>query len=129
MTRGGDKAIFARRDAEAYDPYNPNVNATNTTNYRNTITLYFSTTAPVSIGDPVSDVAVSLFPNPASNHVTLYGIEGESTVMVVDMNGRTVFSTRVSSDVTIDLGGIAKGAYFVRISGEKSMAIRKLIVK
>ena len=72
---------------------------------------------------------VSLFPNPASSSVTISGIEGEATVMVVDMNGRTVFTAKANESLTIDLAGFAQGAYFVRIIGEQTTAIRKLIVK
>ncbi len=45
------------------------------------------------------------------------------------MNGRTVFAAKATESLTIDLAGFAQGAYFVRISGEQIMAIRKLIVK
>ena len=68
-------------------------------------------------------------PNPASSNVTISGIEGEATVTVVDMNGRTVFTAKANNNLTIDLAGFAQGAYFVHISGEQVMAIRKLIVK
>lgn len=71
----------------------------------------------------------SIFPNPASSSVTLSGIEGEATVMVVDMNGRTVFTANANEKLTIDLAGFAQGAYFVRICGEQTMVIRKLLVK
>jgi hypothetical protein len=61
--------------------------------------------------------------------VTIRGIEGESTVTVVDLNGREVYKTSANDNLTIDLTGYAKGAYFVRITGERTTAIRKLIVK
>ena len=210
------KAIYARQDGAAYDPYTPTFSATSTTALRNVITLSFS---PI-VCDPVTDVIVSnvtdhsatvawnapegqiaweidygtsghtagdgtivtadtdpfeltgleqntqydvyvravcarnlysdwsavasistlgihdaigstgsIFPNPASSSVTLSGIEGEATVMVVDMNGRTVFTAKANNNLTIDLAGFAQGTYFVHISGEQVMAIRKLIVK
>ena len=50
-------------------------------------------------------------------------------VSVVDVNGREVYKTTTNGDVNIDLTGYAKGAYFVRITGERTMAIRKLVVK
>ncbi|MCR5444620.1 MAG: T9SS type A sorting domain-containing protein [Bacteroidales bacterium] len=56
-------------------------------------------------------------------------MEGEATISVVDMNGREVFSTNANETLTIDLTGYAKGAYFVRITGERTQAIRKLVVK
>ena len=86
------------------------------------------TTDHVGIAD-VQNAKVTLFPNPASQMVTIDGIEGEATVSVVDMNGREVFNTNANETLTIDLTGYAKGAYFVRITGERTQAIRKLIVK
>ena len=79
--------------------------------------------------DDINSSAINLYPNPANTTVTVDGIEGEALVTIVDMNGRTVFSEKTVSSITIDLGGMAKGAYFVRITGENSSAIRKLIVK
>ena len=87
----------------------------------------FRTTA-VGIEEVVNGNVV-LYPNPASTMVTIRGIEGESTVTVVDLNGREVYKNTANSDLTIDLTGYAKGAYFVRITGENTTAIRKLIVK
>ncbi len=80
--------------------------------------------------DDVESARVTLYPNPASQMVTIGGIEGEATVSIVDMNGREVYSTNSASEsLTLDLTGYAKGAYFVRITGERTQAIRKLIVK
>jgi hypothetical protein len=84
---------------------------------------------PVGI-DEVEESAVVLYPNPATSHVTLRGVEAGSQVSVVDMNGRMVREAKANgSSVQLSLDGMAKGAYFVRIMGEKQSAIRKLIVK
>jgi hypothetical protein len=81
--------------------------------------------------DDVDNAAIALYPNPASSTVTLTGIEGEATVTVVDMNGREVQTIKHSDNqaITIDVTGMAQGAYFVRITGERVNAIRKLIVR
>ena len=84
--------------------------------------------------DDVDNTAISLYPNPASSTVTLTGIEGEATVTVVDMNGRVVkvigYGLEViDNSLTIDISELAQGAYFVRITGERVNAIRKLIVR
>ena len=76
--------------------------------------------------------ALSLYPNPASTMVTLR--VGErlvgSTMSIVDVNGRVVMSETLAGEtLTIDLNDVAKGAYFVRITGEQSTVVRKLIVK
>ncbi|MBQ9586751.1 MAG: T9SS type A sorting domain-containing protein, partial [Bacteroidales bacterium] len=63
--------------------------------------------------------------------IMLNGVSGEVTVTVVDMNGRTVgqYSTSSTDRLTLDLSGYARGAYFVRVSGEGVNMVKKLIVK
>ena len=80
---------------------------------------------PVGI-EEVEHNAITLFPNPASSSVTLRGVEEGATIMVLDLNGREVLRSQAT---TIDLSGVARGAYFVRIVSEQQSAIRKLIVK
>ena len=87
------------------------------------------TTAQVGIDDVNANANISLYPNPASHAVTISGIEGTATVTVIDLNGRQVYSTQASGSLTIDVSTMAKGAYFVRIAGERSVVIRKLVVK
>ena len=74
--------------------------------------------------------SVSLYPNPANTTVTIDGIEGQARVTVVDMNGRVTGEWNVvNGKLTIDVSQLAKGAYFVRIAGEKAATVRKLIVR
>ncbi|MBQ8702964.1 MAG: fibronectin type III domain-containing protein [Bacteroidales bacterium] len=106
----------------------------NDTNAERTITVtgdatYTATFASVNGIDDVTGSNVTLYPNPASAAVTIRGIEGESTVTVVDLNGREVYRANANNSLTIDLAGFAKGAYFVRITGERTTVIRKLVVK
>ena len=74
-----------------------------------------------------------LFPNPAHSSVTLTGLDGMDLLTVVDVNGRTVGSHVLSPSgtqtFTLDISALAPGAYFVRLTGERTVAIRKLIVK
>jgi chitodextrinase len=87
------------------------------------------TTETVGIDD-VDSESISLYPNPASSTVTLTGVEGEATVTVVDMNGRELYKLQTTNyQLTIDVSQLSQGAYFVRITGERVNAIRKLIVR
>jgi hypothetical protein len=92
----------------------------------------FTTTDGQGIDGADMADAISLYPNPASTMVTLRVGEQMvgSTVSIVDVNGRVVMSETLASEtLTIDLGQLAKGAYFVRITGEQATVVRKLIVK
>ena len=91
-------------------------------------------TTPSGVGIDGADMAdaISLYPNPASTTVTLRVGEQMvgSTVSIVDVNGRVVMSETLASEtLTIDLNDVAKGAYFVRLTGEQATVVRKLIVK
>ena len=76
--------------------------------------------------------SLTLFPNPASSSVTVTvsGFEGEAMVELVDMNGRTVSrQTTANYQLSIDVSNLAQGAYFVRVTGNRQTAVRKLIVR
>ena len=76
--------------------------------------------------------ALRIFPNPANTTVTLNleGFEGEVLVEVVDMNGKCISELRTpNSELQIDLRQFAQGAYFIRVTGENTTAIGRLIVR
>ena len=117
-------------EATTYDVYVRSVcTAGVTSDWSDVVTFE---TQDVAIDD-VDNASISLYPNPASSTVTLTGIEGDATVTVVDMNGRELYTQAIKQSsnqtITIDVTGYAQGAYFVRITGERVNAIRKLIVK
>ena len=95
-----------------------------------------SYTATFASNNGIDDVDVNtsivLYPNPASTSVTiaLDGFEGLSTVSLIDLNGRTMGEwTAENGKVVVDLSGMARGAYFVRVTGSNATGIRKLVVK
>ncbi|MBQ6237289.1 MAG: T9SS type A sorting domain-containing protein, partial [Bacteroidales bacterium] len=61
------------------------------------------------------------------------GVAGEVAITIVDMNGRVVMSDSMSCEgdctKTLEVTGLAQGAYFVRISGENVNMVKKLVVK
>ena len=82
--------------------------------------------------DEVVASAVSVSPNPATGMVTVRaeGIEGRVNVEIVDLNGRTVMQQQGNAaSYRFDVSNLAAGAYFVRLTGENTSAVKKLIVK
>ena len=80
----------------------------------------------------VESGTLTLYPNPASSSVTVTvsGMDGEVTLEIVDLNGKCVRTLRTQSgEVTVDLTTLSQGAYFVRVTGERQTAVRKLIVR
>ena len=87
----------------------------------------------VGIDDVAARVKMNLQPNPASSNVKLNiaGVTGYVNCDLLDMSGRTVRSSRINAETenTINLNGLAKGAYFVRITNSDFTKVERLIVR
>lgn len=78
---------------------------------------------------------VSVYPNPADTRTTISvsGVEGRVNVAVIGLDGRTVqsFVKECPSDceMVIDVDGLAKGTYLVRLYNETINVARKFSVR
>lgn len=78
------------------------------------------------------DINISLYPNPASESVTIQFPEniGRSEIIFTNMLGQTVLRKNVTSkSVTIDLTGFSNGSYFVHVQNGNQRITKKLIVQ
>jgi len=62
-------------------------------------------------------LAISLYPNPASNIVTVTGLKGNETIQVYDVKGQLLQSLRPSgqSHQVLQLDRLAAGTYFIQV--------------
>lgn len=97
--------------------------------HHNCTDMYYLVIDDVQIAEPgsintVSDLGVSIYPNPASN---MLRVEGNDVRMVemLDVNGRMVLTATESN--TIDLSGLAAGVYMVRVTTLQGVATEKVI--
>jgi N-acetylneuraminic acid mutarotase/predicted GH43/DUF377 family glycosyl hydrolase len=84
---------------------------------------------PTGIADRPDD-HVRLYPNPANDIINI-GIENtnSATIEIYNVSGRLVFSKEVNSKVEkIDVSGLSKGMYFVKVMQKNNVNIEKLIV-
>ncbi len=78
---------------------------------------------------------VTIYPNPAEQNTTIRvsGVEGDVTMTIVDMNGRTVSTTTMECagdcEKMMNVDGLAAGSYFVRLQGNGLNAVKKLVIK
>ena len=85
--------------------------------------------------DGVENATVAVYPNPATNVATvcLTGVEGEVTMTIVSIEGRTVHTERFNCGAdclkTADVSGLAAGTYFVRLQAAEWNSVQKLVVK
>ena len=84
---------------------------------------------PMPLTLPPSLGSLALYPNPATDKVTLVGVE-QADVTVTDITGRTVLIQKiVDGHNTIEVGTLLSGTYFVRIAYNGDTVVRKLIIK
>ena len=78
-------------------------------------------------------VSLGLRPNPATSQVSLnvQGVSGSLNCSIIDMSGRVVYNANINAEEahTIDLSGVAAGAYFVRVTNDSFSKVEKLIVR
>ena len=76
--------------------------------------------------------ALSLYPNPARNTLTLSAnFEGRTEVKILDLNGRTMkyFVANGLNGMRLNVSDLPSGVYFVRVSNETSTAVGKFVVE
>ena len=77
----------------------------------------------------VEDNIISIYPNPSYGNITINNVLN-STIEISDINGKTVISDFANSDnLNIDLSSFDKGTYFVKIINNKSVSVKKIILR
>lgn len=70
-----------------------------------------------------------VYPNPASNQLSLLNVNGEvSNIEIIDLQGKIV-KTRSENTTTISLDGLDAGHYFVRVYTAEGAAVKQFIKK
>ncbi|GHT48364.1 hypothetical protein AGMMS49965_26540 [Bacteroidia bacterium] len=76
---------------------------------------------PTAINNVEEVAAVKLHPNPATENVTITGLQGNETLRFYDANGRAVLTHKATNSVeVIPVSQLQKGIYIVRI-GTKTL--------
>ena len=72
-----------------------------------------------------------IYPNPAYGRLVTISssLEGELTVMILDINGRITAQTVGRKEFDIDLKGLAKGMYVVKIVNKSEAYQRRLFIR
>jgi hypothetical protein len=72
---------------------------------------------------------IYLTPNPATDKITISGIEKwPVNIGIVDVRGQQVISIINTNKKEVDLSGIKPGLYFIRITSDEWIVMRKLVV-
>jgi endonuclease I len=76
----------------------------------------------------LNEVSLSIYPNPASNMISIKGAELGSKVEIYDTIGRKVLSSKIVKNNTIDVSEL-KGIYLVNITSQEKKIARTLVIK
>ncbi len=113
--------VNANGDSIAANPYTFVINSDVT------LTAVFRSTVGI---DGVETPNITLYPNPATESVTVGGFAMPATVTAIDLNGREYGEWKTEGvELSIDLKGVAAGEYFLRIVSGGTTTVRKLVVK
>ena len=79
-----------------------------------------STDSGVSVSENV-ELKLNLFPNPATEFISVDGLSETSTYSVLDQLSRVVLQGQILPQSRIDVSGLNKGFYFLRLEGHKEL--------
>lgn len=78
---------------------------------------------------------LSIYPNPATSdlNISIAGISlKNTTVQLIDISGRLVYETKITTDVTthkVNTANLTAGLYIVKTSGAKGIQTQKLVIQ
>jgi hypothetical protein len=76
-----------------------------------------------------SNAAVSVYPNPADDIISVNTTRTSCRIELMDVNGNTVLAINSNGPViSLDVSGIANGLYILRLSTNDSVSLQKIIV-
>ena len=90
----------------------------------------FIVSIDMAVPDRSTQDLPQLYPDPASQYVTLAGIKAGSPVSVYDISGQIAMQTTASSSSNMDVSGLGVGTYVVLVKDEQGKAIlqRRFVV-
>lgn len=74
-------------------------------------------------------LSLSLYPNPATDHLTIQAQEGDNLMSIYSLDGKCVKVQRMNgTDLHVDLSSLSKGTYLVRVQG-RQVRTAKVVVR
>ncbi len=75
-------------------------------------------------------MGMELFPNPATNEVSINWTKGgNGNIELFDVSGKLVLTTEITSGNKLNLSGLTKGVYLLKLSNQDQSAFKKLIIE
>ncbi len=82
----------------------------------------------IGISEVAEENTVNIFPNPATNSLTLTLSKGEGTASIYNVLGQVVYTAKITNSKTaIDISTYPKGVYFININNATQSINRKFV--
>lgn len=91
------------------------------------ITALYATTT--GIGGMNQQANPRIFPNPATGIINVVGIDRQYRMTIVDVLGSLVFDQTYSGSSQVDLSGLRKSLYIVKLEGDDFLTTEKLLLR
>ncbi len=100
-------------------------NADNTTDSRDIFLAKLVSLAGIKELNETSDFLI--FPNPATENISLV-MAGKSTIEILNSEGQVIKILKTEDNTTtVDVSGLSRGMYFVKIITEKGIGVKKFV--
>ncbi|MBS1779705.1 MAG: T9SS type A sorting domain-containing protein [Bacteroidetes bacterium] len=93
-------------------------------------------TVPVSVNTIQNkNTAISIFPNPATNRVTISGLDKmnvPATIKIVNVTGSILYQKNIehpAANEAINTAGFARGMYYIEVSSGPDRSVQKLVLQ
>ncbi|MFP5039827.1 T9SS type A sorting domain-containing protein [Parasediminibacterium sp. JCM 36343] len=74
------------------------------------------------------DQAVTVYPNPAKNYITLQNVKN-SVIYIVSSTGKQVIqTTSAGTSTTLNIAGLSNGMYYIKVVKGEESVLKKLII-
>jgi hypothetical protein len=105
------------------------VSATSSFNFRVDDIKIAKVTSSVGIKGNTLNQLISIFPNPTAGILNINAIEANGTIEVYNVIGDKVYSNSVvKGNNSIDLSGLANGAYFLKVNSNNQIISKKVVL-
>ncbi|HOZ30567.1 MAG TPA: C10 family peptidase [Bacteroidales bacterium] len=78
-------------------------------------------TVVLGVNNSNSNSDVTIYPNPTSETIFIYGLQKSTTIYIIDMSGRIVKTIADYYDGTINISDIASGIYYLKNASDNTI--------
>ncbi len=90
------------------------------------IYLHYGKEPSITVGiDDMNALRYSIYPNPTSDQLHIRGIETQTQVTLFDLQGRTIVSSILQKDGTINITNVTAGTYVLQVGNETVKIIKQ----